>query len=448
MLAHDPFDLVADLAVLVDDQHVHAVEELRDHEHHIGRRPTPHETLATALSAPSVLRHPAFARFWFARVLSVVAFQIQAVALGWQVYELTGSALDLGLLGLAQFLPMLGLTLVVGHAADRYNRRVIIVACQVVEGASAVTLVLGSLGGWLSAGRVLAIVALVGAARAFEGPTTSAFMPGLVPRSLLPQASAWHASATQTAQIVGPALGGILYALTPGLPYATAAGFWLAASILVVLIPSGAQTRGTAVPESFFSGLTFIASHRILLGTLSLDLFAVLLGGVTALLPIFARDILGTGPWGLGFLRSAPAMGALVMSVVLARHPLERRIGRTLFTVIVVFGLAIITFGLSTHLALSLAALCILGMADVVSVVIRYSLVQLSTPDEMRGRVSAAFSLFTGTSNQLGEFRAGLTAAVFGVVPAVLIGGVGTIVVAVVWMRLFPELRRIRAFDS
>ena len=344
---------------------------------------------------------------------------------------------------------MLLLTLLVGQAADRYDRRVIVTICQMVEGAAAVTLTVGSLAGWLSVDRMLAIVAVVGAARAFEGPTTSALMPGLIPRALLPQASAWHASATQTAQIVGPALGGLLYALMPALPYATAAGLWLAASTLVALIRiESAPARTPAALESFFSGLTFIRRHRVLLGVLSLDLFAVLLGGVTALLPIYARDILGTGPSGLGLLRSAPAIGALVMSVALAHHPLERRIGRTLFTVIVVFGLAIVTFGVSTHLALSLAALCVLGMADVVSVVIRYSLVQLSTPDEMRGRVSAAFSLFTGTSNQLGEFRAGVTAALFGVVPAVLIGGIGTIAVAFVWMALFPELRRIRAYDG
>jgi hypothetical protein len=274
-------------------------------------------------------------------------------------------------------------------------------------------------------------------------------MPGLVPRALLPQASAWHASATQTAQIVGPAVGGVLYALAPALPYATAAALWLVAAVLVALIPAdGTRVRAAAALESFFSGLAFIGSHRVLLGVLSLDLFAVLLGGVTALLPIFARDILAIGPWGLGLLRSAPAVGALAMSVVLAHHPVERRIGRTLFGVIVLFGLAIVAFGVSTHLVLSLAALAVLGMADVVSVVIRYSLVQLSTPDEMRGRVSAAFSLFTGTSNQLGEFRAGVTAALFGVVPAVLIGGVGTIAVALLWMVLFPELRRIRAFEA
>jgi len=396
----------------------------------------------------SVLAHPPFRRFWVARVLSVVAFQVQTVAIGWQVYTLTGSALALGLLGLAQFLPMLLLTLLVGHAADRYDRRLIITVCQTIETTSAVVLAVGGLTGWLTIERGLVIVTIVGAARAFEGPTTSALMPDLVPRAMLPQASAWHASATQTAQIVGPALGGLLYALAPALPYATAATSWLVAALLMATVRDVTRLPGERDAESFFSGLLFIRRHRVLLGVLSLDLFAVLLGGVTALLPIYARDILDTGPSGLGLLRSAPAAGALVMSVALARHPLERRIGRTLFGVIVIFGLAIITFGVSRSLALSLAALCVLGMADVVSVVIRYSLVQLSTPDMMRGRVSAAFSLFTGTSNQLGEFRAGVTAALLGVVPAVLIGGIGTIVVALVWMAAFPELRRIRAYDT
>jgi MFS family permease len=397
----------------------------------------------------SVLRHPAFARFWFARVLSVIAFQVQAVAIGWQVYSLTGRALDLGFLGLAQFLPMALLTLVIGHAADRYDRRVIVTVCQVVEGTAAVTLMLATLAGALTVERVLVLVAVVGAARAFEGPTTSALMPTLVPRAVLPEASAWHASATQTAQIVGPALGGILYALLPPAPYATSAALWLVAAVLMATVRSDAGRSGAiAASESFFSGLLFIRRHRVLLGVLSLDLFAVLLGSVTALLPIYARDILRTGAWGLGLLRAAPAAGALTMSVLLANRPIDRRIGRVMFGSILVFGLAIMTFGVSRTFALSLGALCVLGMADVVSVVIRYSLVQLSTPDAMRGRVSAAFSLFTGTSNQLGEFRAGVTAALLGVVPAVLIGGVGTMAVAVAWMALFPELRRIRRFDA
>jgi MFS family permease len=399
--------------------------------------------------APSVLGHRPFALFWFSRVLSTLAFHMQAVAVGWQVYTLTGSAFHLGLVGLAQFLPMILLTLLVGQAADRYDRRVIASVCQIVECAAAATLALGTWGGWLGVERMLALVSVIGAARAFEGPTMSALMPTLVPRELIPRGSAWLASATQTSQIVGPALGGLLYGLNAIVPYAAASALFLVATTLVGSIPGDRIVRRRErVPlESFFSGMLFIREHRVVLGLLSLDLFAVLLGGVTALLPIYARDILGTGPWGLGLLRSAPAIGALSMSVALARHPLERRVGRTMFGAVTTFGLATLVFGLSTHLALSLAALCVLGMADVVSVVIRYSLVQIQTPDEMRGRVSAAFSLFTGTSNQLGEFRAGVFAALFGVVPAVLVGGVGTIVIAAVWMTLFPELRRIRAFD-
>jgi MFS family permease len=367
-----------------------------------------------------------------------------------QVYALTGSAFYLGLVGLAQFLPMILLTLLVGHAADRYDRRRIASVCQIVECAAAATLALGTWGGWLGVERMLGLVSVIGAARAFEGLTMSALMPTLVPRALIPRGSAWLASATQTSQIVGPALGGLRYGLNATVPYAAASVLFLAATTLVGSIPGDRVARpgGPAPFESFFSGMLFIREHRVVLGVLSLDLFAVRLGGATALLPIYARDLLGTGPWGLGLLRSAPAIGALSMSVTLAHHPLERRVGRTMFGAVIVFGLATIVFGVSTHLALSLAALCVLGMADVMSVVIRYSLVQIRTPDAMRGRVSAAFSLFTGTSNQLGEFRAGVFAALFGAVPAVLIGGVGTIAVALAWMYMFPELRRVRAFDS
>jgi len=378
-------------------------------------------------------------------VLSIMAFQIQAVAVGWQVYTISGRALDLGLVGLAQFVPMILLTLLVGHTADRHDRRVISSLCQTAEGLATATLAFGTLAGWLDVPRVLAIVAVIGAARAFEGPTMSALMPSLVPREMLQEASAWYASATQTAQIVGPAVGGLLFWLAPSTPYVTSAVLFLVAALLLVRGgPDIRRARASTALESFFSGILFIRNHRILLGVLSLDLFAVLVGGVTALLPIYARDILGTGPWGLGLLRAAPAAGALTMSVLLARRPIARGVGRTMFGSVVVFGFAILVFGVSRSLPLSLAALVVLGSADVVSVVIRYTLVQLSTPDEMRGRVSAAFSLFTGTSNQLGEFRAGVTAAVLGVVPAVLLGGLGTVAVALVWMVAFPELRRVR----
>ena len=383
-------------------------------------------------------------------MLSTLAYHMQAVAVGWQVYALTGSAFYLGLVGLVQFVPMMLLTLLVGHVADRYDRRMIVGVCQTVEGMATATLTIGTFGGWLTVERMLALVAVIGAARAFEGPTMSALMPTLVPRALIPRGSAWLASANQTSQIVGPALGGLLYGIAAMVPYGAASVLYLAAAALVAAIEGRHVERPRAAVgfESFFSGLEFIRTNRVLLGVLSLDLFAVLLGGATALLPVYARDVLGTGPWGLGLLRAAPAIGALTMSVALARHPLERRVGPIMFGAVVAFGTATIVFGVSTDLTLSLAALCALGMADVVSVVIRYSLVQIRTPDEMRGRVSAAFSLFTGTSNQLGEFRAGVSAALFGAIPAVLIGGAGTIAVAAVWMTLFPELRRIRAFEE
>ena len=393
------------------------------------------------------LRYPPFARFWFARVASTLSFHMLGVAVGWQVYSLTGRALDLGLVGLAQFLPMVLLTLLVGHAADRYDRRLIVGICQLVEAGAAATLAIGTATGTLTVPRILAIVAVLGAARAFENPTMTALLPGLVPRELISRASAWSASATQTAQIVGPAVGGILYGLTPAAPYTAGAALFFGGSCLMTSIPAARLAR-SAAGASFFSGLRFIRSHRVLLGILSLDLFAVLLGGVTALLPIYARDILHTGPWGLGLLRAAPAVGALAMSLVLTRRPPERRVGQTMFGAVVAFGCAILVFAGSQSLTLSLVALFALGVADVTSVVIRFSLLQLQTPDEMRGRVSAAFSLFTGTSNQLGEFRAGVTAALLGVVPAAILGGVGTIVVALAWMALFPELRRIRTLDG
>jgi len=399
---------------------------------------------------PAVFGHRSFALLWSARVLSTLAVHVQAVAVGWQLYELTGSALDLGLVGLVQFVPMILLTLAAGQAADRYDRRGIVIVCQIVKAAAAATLALGTSGGWLSRESILATMAIVGAARMFETPTLAALVPDVVPRSLIAPAVAWSVSANQTARIVGPALGGVLYGFSPTAAYATIAALVMLAAVGAALIRGdrAIRERAPVTLETVFSGVAFIRSRPLLLGTMSLDLFAVLLGGATALLPIYARDILGTGPVGLGLLRSAPAVGALAMSVPLAQRPLERRVGRTLFRAVMVFGAATVVFGLSTNLELSLAALCVLGASDVVSVVIRFSLVQIRTPDEMRGRVSAVHSLFTGTSNQLGEFESGLAAALFGPVPAVLIGGIGTIAVAALWMYLFPELRRIRAYEE
>ena len=372
------------------------------------------------------------------------------VVVGWQLYDLTGSALDLGLVGLVQFVPMVVLTLVVGHVADRYDRRLIVVVCEVVKAAASAALALGSIGGWQSRTSIFALVAVLGAAQAFENPAMTALVPEVVSRSLITKAMAWVISAGQVAQIAGPAIGGFLYAVGPGVAYFTAGAMFILAGALAgaIRVERIVRAREPITLETVFSGVAFIRFRRVLLGTMSLDLFAVLLGGATALLPVYARDILGTGPAGLGLLRSAPAVGALATSIFLARYPLERRIGPTLFRSVIVFGLATVVFGLSTNFALSVIALAILGAADVVSMVIRVSLVQIRTPDAMRGRVSAVHSLFTGTSNQLGAFESGLAAALLGAVPAVLLGGVGTIAVAGLWMLLFPELRRLGRFEE
>ena len=372
------------------------------------------------------------------------------VAVGWQLYELTGSALDLGLVGLVQFVPTILLTLVVGQVADRCDRRLVVIVCEIAKAAAAAALAFGSLGGWQSRASIFTLVGLLGAAQAFENPAMTALVPEVVSRQLITKAMAWVISAGQTAQIVGPALGGLLYAFGPGPAYSTAGAMFILAGgfAAAIRIERTAGAREPLTLETVFSGVAFIWSRRVLLGTMSLDLFAVLLGGATALLPVFARDILHTGPAGLGILRSAPAVGALATSVLLAHYPLERRIGPTLFRSVIVFGVATVAFGVSTSFILSIAALTVLGAADVVSMVIRVSLAQIRTPDGMRGRVSAVHSLFTGTSNQLGAFESGLAAALLGAVPAVLLGGLGTLAVAGLWMILFPELRRLGRFEE
>ena len=396
------------------------------------------------LAQTSILAHRPFVLFWTGRVLATVGFQMQSVAVGWQVYELTDSAFDLGLVGLAQFLPMLVLALVTGHAADRYDRRKIVIACQIVKLMTAVALALGSLYGGLPRAAIFGVLFVFGAARAFEMPALQALLPGIVPAVLLPRAIAGSASANQAATIGGPALGGLLYAASPALAYATCGVFFLLCALCIDRIRAGhtAREREPVTLDSLFAGVRFIRGHPVMLGAISLDLFAVLLGGATALLPIYAKDILHVGPTGLGMLRAAPAVGALAMSLFLARHPLQRQVGWTMFAAVAIFGGATIVFALSSSFPLSLALLALLGASDMVSVVIRSSLVQLQTPDAMRGRVGAVNSVFIGSSNQLGEFESGLTAAWFGVVPSVVIGGVGTLIVVLLWIRLFPGLAR------
>ncbi|MDB5765404.1 MAG: putative transrane protein [Collimonas fungivorans] len=390
----------------------------------------------------SVLSHRPFTLFWGARVASTIANQMQIVAVGWQVYQLTHSAFDLGMVGLVQFLPALFLALLVGHVADRYDRRKIARICLFIKGLAAAALAIGSIYGWLDKQAIFAIVFVIGATHAFESPTLQALVPGLVPARLLPRAVAWAASATQTAVIIGPALGGFIYVLGPSAVYTSSSVLFIGASLLVSLIriESVLPRREPATLSSLLAGIAFIKSRPAILGAISLDLFAVLLGGATALLPIYAHDILATGPLGLGLLRSAPAVGALSTAIFLARRPLSRRVGRSMFIAVAVFGVATIVFALSRSFVLSLATLVVLGASDMISVVVRSSFVQLETPDHMRGRVSAVNSVFIGTSNQLGEFESGVTAAWLGPVPAVLLGGVGTVVVVLLWIRLFPTL--------
>jgi MFS family permease len=402
------------------------------------------------VQASSLLRHKPFALFLCARISTSLAYQVLGVAVGWQMYELTGSAWYLGLVGLAQFLPLFLLTLVVGQVADRYDRRMIACLCQVVQGLAACALAVASIGDWQSKESLLAIVLAAGVARAFEMPTMQALLPGLVPAPFIPRAVTGSASALQTASIVGPAVGGLLYAMGAGTVYLTSGVLFCAASVFIyrIRIPRAASRREPITLRSVFAGIDYIRSRPEILGAISLDLFAVLLGGATALLPIYAKDILLTGPWGLGLLRSAPAVGALVMSAALIRFPLQRRVGKIMLGAVAIFSMATIVFALSTSFSLSLCALVILGAADMISVVIRQSLVQIRTPDEMRGRVSAVNAMFIGTSNQLGEFESGATAAWFGVVPAVLIGGIGTILIVLVWMKLFPQLAHVDSLDS
>ena len=393
---------------------------------------------------PHPFGHVAFRLFWLGRTLSSLAFQMSAVALGWLIYDVTRSAASLGLVGLFQFAPQVVLTFLVGHVADRYDRRRIVAICQAVQGVAVLVLTLGILAGWLHTAGIYAAVVVFGGARAFEQPTNSALLPGTVPAAILPRAVAVSSTAMQTAAILGPALGGLLYGFGPWVPFACAALAFAAASLATasLRLERSPPRKAPATLASVFSGLRFIWARPVVLGTISLDLVAVLLGGATALLPIYARDILHTGPWGLGLLRLAPALGALSMGVAMSMMPLERKVGLKMFASVFVFGLATLVFAFSTNVVLSVVALAVLGAADNISVVIRSSLVQLLTPHDMLGRVSAVNSLFIGTSNQLGEFESGMTAALFGAVPAAAIGGLGTMAVVLLWMKLFPALRR------
>jgi MFS family permease len=401
------------------------------------------------MSFKSLFTHKPYLFYFWARSFSEFSYQMAAVAVGWQVYSLTNSAFDLGMVGLVQFIPTAVLVFVAGHAADRYDRKRVVQVCQVVEGLTAAFLAWGSFSGWLNVTEIFAAVAILGTATAFESPASAALLPGVVPEGMLQQGTAVSTGGFQAAMICAPALGGLAYAVSPGAPYTVMAAFWVVAGLLngMIKLDRAVTPRDPPTLSALFAGVGFVRRDPAILGTISLDLFAVLLGGATALLPIYARDILHTGPWGLGVLRSAPAVGALLMTAVLARHTLNRRVGMRMFQAVIVFGLATVVFAVSHLIWLSLLALFIMGAADTVSVVIRASLVQLRTPDEMRGRVGAVNFLFINASSQLGEFESGMTAALFGAMPAAALGGVGTVLVALLWMKLFPTLRNVERLE-
>jgi MFS family permease len=400
-----------------------------------------------------LLQQHSFLRFWFTRLAGTAANQMLMVAVGWQMYELTGSAWDLGLVGLYQFAPVLLFTLVAGYVADRFNRAKIVAVAMAWQWLVAAILAIvsfkfwgagGSHSGWLSRELLLGLSVVLGLARAFQMPAQQALIALLVPAPLLPRAMAFSASGMQAAVIAGPALGGLLFVAGAGVVYLTCALLFTVGIVLALGLKYGHKRAPYERPTfaSLIAGVAFISQRKVLLGAVSLDLFAVLLGGATALLPMFAKDILHVGPWGLGLLRGAPALGALVSSVLLTRWPLRTRVGPILMSAVAIFGVATVTFGVSENFVLSLIALAITGAADMVSVVIRQTLVQLETPNEMRGRVSAVNSVFIGASNQLGEFESGATAAWLGPVGSVVLGGVGTVVIALLWLRLFPTLAR------
>jgi MFS family permease len=397
-----------------------------------------------------LLAHGGFVRFLAARLLASIAVQMQTVAVGWQVYAITGDPLDLGLVGLSQFLPFVLLVLPAGHVADRRNRALILALCMAAEMLCALCLLAFTLSGITVVWPVFAVMIVFGVARAFSMPAGQAIVPNLVPPSLFPRAVAVNSSAWQLSTIAGPAIGGLVYLLGPETVYGSVAAL-LAASVVLIAGVRTARPDRRDEPDSWHTlleGIRFVWRRKIILGAVSLDLFAVLFGGSVALLPAYASDILHVGPDGFGWLRAAPGIGAAIVAVFLAWHPITRRVGAKMFLGVAIFGIATVVFGVSHDFLLSLAMLAVLGGADMVSVYIRHMLVQLETPDLIRGRVSAVNAVFIGASNELGEFESGLTAAWWGLVPAVVVGGAASVAIAGLWTRWFPGLRRIDRFPE
>ena len=401
-------------------------------------------------TSSGAFRHRGFARYWLARFLGSFSAQIIGVAVGWQVYDISRDPYDLGLVGLVQFLPAFALVLVTGTAADRFDRRLIMTACIVGEALCALALLVFTAAALRTVLPIFAILVVIGTLRAFFGPAQQALMPTLVPEEDLASAIAWSTSSWQIATVLGPVAGGLLYGVSPHIAYGTALVLLVVAFFLAAFIPSPPRLRATEKPsfETLVAGFRYIWSEKVVLGAISFDLFAMLLGGASALLPVYARDVLTVGPWGLGLLRAAPGIGSILVAAVLLRHPVRDHAGVIMFVCVALVGFFIAVFGASTIVWLSVVALAAMGGFDMVSVYIRETLIQLWTPDAVRGRVSAVNQVFVGASNELGEFRAGLSAGLFGAVPAVILGGLGTIAVAGLWWFWFPQLRRTRHLDG
>ncbi len=407
---------------------------------------------ADARAGRAAFTHPAFVLFQIARFLIVAAVEMQAVAVGWQVYEITKKPLDLGLVGLAQFLPGILLFPISGHASDRFERRHVLSTCYAGFAVCFALLLMLAHRGANSVSAIYVVLVLLGVVRSFNGTASRSILPQLVSEEHFPNAVAWNATTFQAATILGPSFGGILYALSggPSLVYGAAMVTAVGALISTFRIKpeATARRREPMTFKTVFAGLRFIRRERLILGAISLDLFAVLLGGAVALLPVYAREILHTGPWGLGLLRTAPGIGAATMAVLLAHRPLRGRSGPALLWSVAGFGVFTILFALSRSLVLSLVALLLVGATDMISVIIRATLVQLATPDEMRGRVTAVDMIFIGTSNEFGQFESGITAQWLGTIPAAVLGGVGTLIVIGLWTWLFPELRHAGELTS
>ena len=398
----------------------------------------------------AAFRHRSYTLFFFSRFFSAFCIQIVSVSVGWQMYDETRNPLYLGLIGLFQFLPSLLLILVTGSVADRYNRRVIVAICMVIGALCSAALLVITITHSFTPWLVFAILIVFGIERAFMGPAVQSLGPNLVPEQDLPNAVAWNSSSWQTAAILGPVVGGLLYGASAIAAYSVALIFLIIAAVLVFMIPKPPQRSAAnkVDMDQILAGFRFIFGEKIVLGAISLDLFAVLLGGAVALMPIFARDILELGPWGLGMLRAAPGVGAIIVAVLLAFYPIRQHAGVAMFVGVALFGVGTLIFGMSATPWLSIAALMLMGASDMISVYVRETLIALWTPDEVRGRVNAVNMVFVGASNELGEFRAGTMAHFIGAVPAVVIGGVGTLAVAIIWSLGFPKLRKIDSLEA